>query len=193
MWFFFFKEKILNYTCGLHYFYGQCCPRGRRWCSSGERQSSGLSNCSINRHALRLSVWALFFLICRKPSAADAWAYGSSLMQIEWFLVLLTIRLKSSFLGFACWLPTSCLLSGFQKFIFFLFFYFFSSVPQAPANGPPLRRTKEPCTLRCPPPAPRPEVYCYWLFIYPLYTLKKIIFWCFSGISGRNRDKDPPS
>ena len=110
-------EKILNYTCGLHYSYGQCCPRGRRWCSSGERQSSGLSNCSINRHALRLSVWALFFLICRKPSAADAWAYGSSLMQIEWFLVLLTIRLKSSFLGFACWLPTSCLLSGFQKFI----------------------------------------------------------------------------
>ena len=127
MWFFFFKVKILNYTCGLHYFYGQCCPRGRRWCSSGERQSSGLSNCSINRHALRLSVWALFFLICRKPSAADAWAYGSSLMQIEWFLVLLTIRLKSSFLGFACWLPTSCLLSGFQKFIFFYFFIFLAA------------------------------------------------------------------
>ena len=142
-------EKILNYTCGLHYSYGQCCPRGRRWCSSGERQSCGLSNCSINRHALRLSVWALFFLICRKPSAADAWAYGSSLMQIEWFLVLLTIRLKSSFLGFACWLPTSCLFQVSRSLLL--------------------------------------------LTLYPLYTLKKIIFWCFSGISGRNRDKDPPS
>lgn len=77
---------------------------------------------------------------------------GSSLIQIKWFLVLLTVGLKSSPLGFVCWLPTSCLLSGFQKFI-----------------------AIDSLSI---------------LFTFGVYTLKKIIYWCFSGISGRNRDKD---
>lgn len=81
-------------------------------CSSGERQSSGLSNCSINVYTLR-SIH-LLFLICRNPVCCQClglWVFSDADRVVPGFP-----HCQARAYGLACWLPTSCLPSGFQKF-----------------------------------------------------------------------------